>query len=156
MTEDEHQFLLEYYEILTPVVCALKTLSANKFSFGLYLPVLVGLNRVLNDMKNKDFMHGMPLVIAFESGFQKRFFEFMDIFDEYGRSVPLYIAMAANPQFKLNYLGFQRISSHTSTRIFDMLLNAGKEIVSEERERNLNRTDGMIAGDTNPSSRSGL
>lgn len=150
MTEDERNFLSEYHKILTPVVCALKTLSANQFSFGLYLPVLVGLNRKLNDAKNTRFIYGNPLAHAIEDGFQKRFFKYMDIFDLQGRSTPLYIAMAINPQFKLNYLGFEPVPAHTSNRVFDMLLNAGKEIVNEERARNRNRTDLAVDTITNP------
>lgn len=149
MTEDDYEFLREYHEILTPVTSALKTLSANKFSFGLYLPVLVGLNRKLNDAKKKNFVYGKPLAVAIEKGFQKRFFEFMDLFDVNGRSTPLYIAMTVNPQYKLNFLGFERIVAHTSTRIFDMLLNAAKEIVDEERERIQNRSNSVSVGDTN-------
>lgn len=145
LSEDDHQFLTEYYEILTPIVCALKTLSANKYSFGLYLPVLVGLNRVLNENKEKQFMFGMPLAIAIEKGFQQRFSEFKDIFDVEGRSTPLYIAMASNPNFKVNFLGFNRLPSHISSRVFNMLLNAGKEILEAEHNQNRSPDDDVVA-----------
>lgn len=152
LSEEGHEFLLEYYEILTPIVNALKTLSANKYSFGLYLPILIGLRKKLGAAKSKNYVHGMPLVEAVETGFQTRFSEFLDLFDEHARSTPLYIAMASNPQFKLNFLGLKHVPQQTSSAIFDLLLNAGKEILTAERERDQIRADSVNDADVISSS----
>ena len=152
LSEQEREFLFEYHEILTPIVSALKTLSANKYSFGLYLPVLIGLRQKLSAAKSKDNVYGMPLVVAVETGFNRRFSEFLNLFDEHARSTPLYIAMASNPQFKLNFLGFKQIPHGTSNAIFDLLLNAGKEILAAERERDKNRTDSVDNADVKSTS----
>lgn len=142
LDEDDCCFLEEYYEIITPIACALKSLEANRFAFGLYLPILTGIRKKLNDLKKKRFVYGKPLINALEKGFEQRFAEFLDIYDLYGRSVPLYIAMVTNPQYKLNFLGFERIPSHISNKVQTMLLNAGKEALTHEKEKEIqNRTE---------------
>lgn len=41
--------------------------------------------------------------------------------------------MASNPQFKLKFLGFERVPSHKAIKIQHILLAAGKQILSEEK-----------------------
>lgn len=131
--DDDYIFLQEYHQILTPVTRALKLLEGSKHAFGLYLPVLLGLRRQLVQSKETVSALVRPLAVAIENGFESRFAELLDIFDIEGLSAPLYIAMASNPQFKLNYLGFERVPRHKAIKIQQLLLAAGKEILNEER-----------------------
>lgn len=133
LTADELIFLTEYHKILKPVAIALKTLEANKHMFGLYLPVLFGLRSKLNELKSSTIRVCLPLLNSVETGFERRFGNMLDIFHK--KSVPLYIAMASHPKYKLNFMGMRRIAAHTYQQIRKMLFNAGVDIVKSERER---------------------
>lgn len=132
--ENDYQFLVEYHKIIAPVAHAMKILEANRFTFGIYLPTLVGLRAKLADMRTDKFTHGLPLLDAISDGFETRFKEMLDIFDAKGTSTPLYIAMVTNPQYKLNFLGFKSIPRHISIQVQNMLMNAGKEVQEQDEE----------------------
>lgn len=151
--DDEYIFLEEYHQVISPIASGLKTLSSNKYTFGLYLPTLIGLRVKLNDLKKTNYIYCKPLIVALERGFETRFANLMDIYDYDGKSVPLYIAMVTNPQYKLNFLGMKQIPSHISNKVRTMLLAAGQEILNREKEKekesaesaadsNIHNTDG--------------
>ncbi|XP_055325692.1 uncharacterized protein LOC129579565 [Sitodiplosis mosellana] len=143
LDEDDYMFLEEYVECITPVAIALKSLEGNKYTFGIYLPILVGLRTTFARLQAKNLMHCAPLVTALQTGFENRLANIMDIFDIKGKSAPLYLAMCSNPLFKLNYLGFeQRIPSHTVRKMRDLLVAAAKEIILT---RNDSAADGFRA-----------
>lgn len=137
LEDDEYIFLEEYFEVLTPVAVALRTLEANKYTFGLYLPVLVGLRKALNRLHTKNLMHCKPLIAALQTGFEERFAKFMNIFNE-SLSVPLYLSMISNPMYKMDYLGFeQRVPAHYITRIRNWLMAEAKKIMEDGNESNI-------------------
>lgn len=135
LDENDYVFLEEYYQCISPVAHALKTLEGNRFSFALYLPVLMALRSKFNELKNKNSVHCDPLIDALENGYEYRFNRYMDIYDAEGLSTPLYIAMATNPCYKLNFLGFREIPSHISQRVRNMLLTESRLIHNEEEEK---------------------
>lgn len=135
LDDDDYIFLEEYVECITPIAISLKSLEANKYSFGIYLPILVGLRTAFNRLHEKNLIHCEPLITALQNGFETRFGDLMDIFNSSGKSAPLYLAMCSNPLFKLNYLGFeQRIPTHTINKMRDMLLAAAKEILQNRKD----------------------
>lgn len=137
--DDEYLFIEEYYRVLTPITIALRTLETNKYTFGLYLPILFGLRKALDELHAEKLMHCKPLITALQSGFEQRFAKFMDIYNVNSLHVPLYLAMVSNPHFKLDFLGFERrIPSHYITNIRDMLMAEAKSIVKETKQSDLN------------------
>lgn len=111
----EYDFLNQYFRVINKVAIALKTLKADKYTFGLYLPTLFGLRSVLEKISNPtttEMFECLPLAKALKTGFENRFGKLMDAFESDGKSAPLFIAMVSNPQFKLNFLGTRVISSH--------------------------------------------
>lgn len=113
---------------------ALKSLEGEKHTFGVYLPTLIGIRRQMHTFHEEgSLQHCTPLVDAIQEGFEKRFGDSMDIYNP--KSFPLYIAMITNPQFKLNYIGMQRIPSHTSNKVRTMLFKSGQEIISREKQK---------------------
>lgn len=128
LDDDDYLFLQEYHEIVSLVAIALKTLEANKYTFGIYLPILVGLRTKLAELSEKKFMFCEPLLHALTVGFEERFGCFMDLFNGEAKHVPLYLAMVTNPRFKLNFLNFRRVPTHTFIKIRNMMLNAAKEV----------------------------
>lgn len=132
--EDEYTFLEKYHRAISPIASALKLLEANKYTFALYLPILTGIRNKLNLLKmSGDFLFCKALIVALINGFEDRFSHLMDIYNYDGKSVPLYVAMVVNPQYKLNFLGFQKVPSHIGNKVRSMLMNAGKEMLAEDR-----------------------
>ncbi|XP_055308984.1 uncharacterized protein LOC129572896, partial [Sitodiplosis mosellana] len=139
--DDEYIFLEEYIEVIKPVAAALKTLEANKYTSGIYLPILVGLRSALNNLHEQNLMHCQPLIEAVEAGFERRFGNLMLIYN--ARSVPLYIAMVSNPRFKLNFLGYkQRVPRHIIEKVRSMLVSAAQEIRKQRSEKEEERQHG--------------
>lgn len=130
--EDEYAFLREYHQVIKPVALALKTLESNQNSFGVYLPILFGFRKKMNDLRSLNIIYCDPLITAIEDGFEKRFGDLLNTHYSLGTQVPLFVAMATNPQYKLNYMGLARVPSHTSQKIRNMLQEAAKEIVEFE------------------------
>lgn len=128
LDDDDLVFLQEYHMIILPIAIALKTLEGNKLTFGAYLPTLTGLRLNLGKMNNLKFIYCEPLLAAVSNGFEERFRTVLDIYDEEGKWIPLYIAMVTNPQYKLNFLGMKTIPSHISEKVRTILFNAGKEV----------------------------
>lgn len=133
---DEYTFLKNYHAAIKPVAIALKILEANRYTFGIFLPTLVGLRAKLAAVKNKIAPICHPLIAAMQSGFEKRFADVMNIFNTEGKSVPLYIAMVTDPKYKLNFLNMERIPPHIFQQIRKILLNAATDIIRIERENN--------------------
>lgn len=115
------------------VARALKTMEANKYAFGAFLPTLFGLRMKLAALEKKA-TQCLPLVKTLQSAFEKRFGNVMDIFDSHGESVPAYVAMASNPNYKLNYMGMKTIPTHILLRIKQMLLDAAMDILKNGSE----------------------
>lgn len=127
----EYDFLNQYFRVINKVAIALKTLKADKYTFGLYLPTLFGLRSVLEKISNPtttEMFECLPLAKALKTGFENRFGKLMDAFESDGKSAPLFIAMVSNPQFKLNFLGTRVISSHMLQHLKEMLVVAALQI----------------------------
>lgn len=135
--EDEYSFLEQYYKVISTVAMALKVLEGDHHSFGSYLPTLIGLHNKLNQYSNRtnaETYMCVQLAIALKNGFEERFAHLMDINDSDGRSAPLYIAMASNPQYKLNFMGVRKIDPRVLNKLKDMLLTAGLELNSTSQD----------------------
>lgn len=135
LDDADFDFLREYHTIIAPVAIALKTLESSQFSFGLYLPTLIGLRLKLAQLQESSLIYCRPLIQAIQTGFEKRFQEVLDVSDGDCRWIPLYIAMVTNPRYKLNYLGLRAIPSELSDKIRKVLFNAGKEIMQEQNQK---------------------
>lgn len=133
LDEEEYEFLLNHYRIISLVATALKTLEADKYTFGLYLPTLIGLKLKLSALLEKEnSVQCVPLIIALQSGLESRFGGLMDPFNENGNSVPLYVAMLSNPTFKMNFLGIKKIPANLLGRFKDMLFKAATDMNKSE------------------------
>lgn len=137
---NEYQFLFEYQRIMKAIATALKTLEANKYTFGIYLPTLFGLRMKLAALE-RNAVRCLPLVEVIQDAFEERFGNVMDIFSVDGKSTPAYLAMVSNPNFKLNYMGMKTIPSHTLNRVKQMLFNAGIVILANESDSTEENSD---------------
>lgn len=143
--EDEYEFLQQYHQIISTVAMALKVLEGDRHPFGLYLPTLIGLRKKLNEYSDRTTANGTYLCVelagALKDGFENRFAHLMDIFDSDGRSAPLFIAMATNPEYKLNFMGTRTIDPRVLNRLKDMLLTAGLEINTTSQSKDVTLSD---------------
>lgn len=112
----------------------MKILEGTSHTFGAYLPMLFGLGQKLLNLKttmaNNECKH---LVDALLKGLDTRFGHLLVLNEKDGRSVPLYIAMICNPQFKLSYMNLNSIGPSTMRKIRYMLLKAGMIGIQIER-----------------------
>lgn len=136
---DEYEFLREYHNIMSLVATAMQTLEANCYTFGIYIPTLLGLNYQLKKMivhlSSKNYhdydidndggkFNCLPLVRAIKQGFDQRFGELIDPFSLSGKSIPLFVAMMSNPTFKLNFMCVSTISEQLLSHLKEMLVSA--------------------------------
>lgn len=128
---NEYEFLIEYNRVMKAIAIALKTLEANKYAFGVYLPTLFGLRLKLAALE-KQAVHCLELVLVIQNVFEERFRSVLDIFDGEGKSVPAFVAMVSNPNYKLSYMGLKSIPSHTLLRIKQMLFDSAMDILKNE------------------------
>lgn len=133
LESDEYEFLYEYQRIMKAIATALKSMEANKYTFGIYLPTLFGLRLKLSVLA-KNAVHCLPLVEVIQAAFEKRFGNVLDVFAADGTSIPAYLAMVSNPNYKLNYIGLQTIPSNILNRVKQMLLNAANDILGDDSE----------------------
>lgn len=75
------------------------------------------------------------MIAAVSNGFERRFGPVMDLYNRDGLSVPLYIAMATNPKYKLNFLGMREIPTHTWRQIRKILVAAGVDEMEKQQQR---------------------
>lgn len=109
------------------IASGLRILEGQTHSFGMYLPVLIGIRRSLNELTLQNFTQCQPLIKALSDGFYERFKDFMN--PHQAVALPLYIAMAVHPRYKLYYLGLGHIPPHTTNVIVDALYTECKKIV---------------------------
>lgn len=127
--DDEYEFLLQYHSIISLVATALKTLEANRYTFGVYLPTLIGLKLKLQALYDDAMSFDcLPLILALQCGLEARFGELMDPYCTSGKSVPLYIAMLTNPTYKMNFMGIKSVSQQLLLRLKEMLFSAAVKI----------------------------
>lgn len=78
-SDEEYAFLVEYHKVISLVANALKSLEADRYTFGLYLPTLIGLKLKLQALfDGNTIIHCLPLVVALQNGLERRFGELMD------------------------------------------------------------------------------
>lgn len=136
----DYEFLTEFQRVMKVVASALKTMEANQYTFGLYLPTLFGMRNKLAALKGT-VKHCAQLVHEIESAFETRFSKMMDIFNDEGRSIPAYIAMVSNPKYKLNYMNLKRIPPHIELRVKQILLNAALSMDSDSIQTDADDAD---------------
>lgn len=127
----EYEFLYEHQRIMNAVARALKTLEANTYEFGVFLPTLFGLRIKLATFQRKA-VYCLPLVEVIQNAFEERFRSVLDIFNANGNSVPAFVAMVSNPYYKLYYMGMKSIPSHILLRLKQMLFDAAMDILQNE------------------------
>lgn len=145
---NEYEFLKSYQTAIKPVAITLKALEANSYSFGIFLPTLIGLRAKLATIENTVTGICHPLINALQEGFERRFKNELNLFNANGISIPLYIAMASNPKYKLNYLNMTRIPSHIYQRIRKIMINAAVKIIQSEKTHNTEAEPAPVAGTT--------
>lgn len=131
LDDNDYEFLAEYQNIMRSIAVCLKKLEADEYTFGIYLPALFGLRFKLASLKNRA-VHCKALVDVLSENFEERFGYIMDIFQANGKSLPAYIAMVSNPNYKLNYIGMKSIPSHIVLRVKQMLFTAVTDILGEK------------------------
>lgn len=128
---------------------AIKVLQSNKHTFGIYLPTLYGLRLKIGELKTKNFIFCSPLIDEIEVGFEKRFSKFINVFNNDGLSVPLYLAMVSNPLYKFDFIGMARLPAHIMDSVKDWMIKAAIEIIDSPKpapESNISATvdDGNV------------
>lgn len=142
LDDDEYEFLREYHSVLALISAALKSIESDSYKFSLYLPSLFGLKIQLQALLDKrSVFECIPLVIALQNGIEARFGNLMDPFDPEKKSVPLFIAMMTNPQFKLNFMGMKKIQPRLLNRLKDMLVSEAVKIEDESLSQNNSHGD---------------
>lgn len=142
LDDDEYAFLQEYHSVIALIATALKSIESNRYTFALYLPTLFGLKIKLQELIDKKLVSDcIPLVHALQNGIESRFGNLMDPFGSDKKSVPLFIAMITNPQFKLNFMGMKQISSNLLNKLKDMLVSEATKIENENSNQNDDNPD---------------
>lgn len=119
LDDEDYIFLEEYRTCVRPFEISSKNLEANRYTFGLYLPSLITLRKRLSDLHMNNMQFCTAMAEAIQTGFEQRSGEIMDIFKT--RSVPFYIAMVSNPEYKLNFMGMQCIPNHVLENVRNFL-----------------------------------
>lgn len=165
---NEYAFLCEYHNVMSLVAATLHTLEANRYTFGIYLPTLMGLQyklqQMINHLSNKNIdsietydiaeterekttrSKCLPLANAIKRGFDNRFRELIDAYNK--KSVPLYVAMLSNPTFKLNFMCVPSIPGELFKHLKEMLVYAAINAYIDDNPTQAD-SDGV---DQNPSS----
>lgn len=143
LNSSEYSFLIEYHYVMSTVAEALLTLEANRHTFGIYLPTLLGLQfelqTLIRKLSEEDTniysieafdeddnivtvdSNCLPLVLAIKRGFDSRFGELIDPYNENGKSIPLFVAMMSNPTLKMNFMFGQLLSTDQLRILVDHL-----------------------------------
>lgn len=152
--EDEYEFLRQYYQVISVVAMALADLEGDRHPFGMYLPTLFGLRNKLNEYSDRtkasETHMCVELAVALKNGFEDRFAHLMDIYDVENRSAPLYIAMATNPEYKLNFMGSRIIDPRVLNRLKEMILTAGIEIGTTSQSKNDTPLNATVTSSNGP------
>lgn len=132
LNDEEHDFLVEYHDCLGIIAEALKILEGDNQSFGIFLPTLYGIRKELSAMHGQT-RYCESLITAIENGFNERFKKMMNINDPI--SIPLYIAMVVDPQFKLNYMRMENVPPHIYDTVINILINEYNKNFSQTNEQ---------------------
>lgn len=139
LNDEEYAFLREYHSVITLIATALKSIESDRYTFALYLPTLFGLKIKLQELIDENLIFDcIPLVQAVQNGIESRFGNLMDPFSSDKKSVPLFIAMMTNPNFKLNFMGMKEISSNLLNKLKDMLVSEAAKIENENPNQSSN------------------
>lgn len=130
LDKEDYEFLHEYMKVIRPIAEALKALEGNRDTFGIYLPTLFGVKFKLDELSKSRLKFCKPLLHSVCNGFSTRFAKMMDL--NTPKSLPLYLAMATNPNFKLNYMP-SNTSMPTLKKLQNMLIKAAEEFAFEGR-----------------------
>lgn len=143
LNDEEYHFLREYHRVISLIATALKSVESNRYTFSLYLPMLFGLKIKLQALVDEQrVFECISLVRALLSGLESRFGNLMDPFGSDTKSVPLFIAMMTNPQFKLNFMGITKIPPELLNRLKAMLISEAGKIEIEDENSGQNESDG--------------
>lgn len=156
LESNEYAFLREYRDVMALVATALETLEANRYTFGIYLPTLFGLQyqlqrlierlscensrsysiKIVDEEGNIKTVSSncLPLAHAIKRGFDNRFGELIDPYNINGKSVPLFVAMMSNPSFKLNFMCLPSISEELFKHLKEMLVSAAINAYNDENQ----------------------
>lgn len=167
---NEYAFLREYHDVMSLVASALNTLEANRYTFGIYLPTLFGLQfqlqRLINHFSSENSRsysidivdddgniktvsaNCLSLANAIKRGFDNRFGQLIDPHNIDGKSVPLFVAMMSNPTYKLNYMCLPSISEELLKSLKEMLVSAAVDAYKDDDENQIQAGDNC----TNPNS----
>lgn len=137
LDKEDYVFLNEYMKVTRPIAEALKALEGNRDTFGIYLPTLFGLKFKLDELGIERFMFCKPLQQNICIGFSTRFSSMMDLNN--AKSSPLYLAMATNPKFKLNFMP-RNISMSVLKKMQNILIKAAEDIAFEKRDDSSNES----------------
>lgn len=148
LDEGDYGFLNEYMRIIRPIAEALKALEGNRDTFGIYLPTLFGLKFKLDELKKTRLNFCKQLLQNVCDGFSARFSKMLDLNNP--KSIPLYLAMVTNPNFKLNYMP-RNTPMPVLRKIQNMLIKASEEFAFERQNESSmeNSIETAPVGDNN-------
>lgn len=100
--EIELEFLDEYCQILEPIAIALDRLQGEKTCFYAdVLPTLLKVSSQFSTLHSVNLRHGLPLLNAVTSGFNRRFSDFLQLSPEVNMAI---LATITHPYFKMRWL----------------------------------------------------
>lgn len=125
--------------IFRPIAEGITFLEGDQQLFGSYLPTLFGIRTALNEIRTTAALTFCePLIIAVQKGFLARFTDMMD--PENTHSVPLFLAMASNPKYKLSFIPPSLFRTNIMGCIKNMMMAAAEKLLKIEADEEMLET----------------
>lgn len=115
-------FLNEFLVCLQPIAETITVLEGDIF-YGHTLPALFTIQMNFEEIRSNGLKYTLALLNALESGFEKRYNEYLYPFN--AAAAPYYLAMASHPSYKLDCI---QVEKHKAKKIIDLLLNETQEL----------------------------
>lgn len=125
-TDLDYEFMGEFLICLKPIAETITVLEGD-ILYGHTLPALFTIQTNFDEIRNDGVVHTLPLLNALESGFERRYNEFLNPFN--ASAAPYFLAMASHPSYKMDcYPG----DKHKATKIYNLILNEAQELAKKD------------------------
>lgn len=108
-------FLNEFLVCLQPIAETITVLEGDIF-YGHTLPALFTIQMNFEEIRSNGLKYTLALLNALESGFEKRYNEYLYPFN--AAAAPYYLAMASHPSYKLDCIQVEKHKAKKNLRSF--------------------------------------
>lgn len=133
LTQRDHKFVLEFCQIMKPIVAAIDHLLKSNCYYAAFLPTIYTIDHALQKLLTKEFEYCRPLLQAIHRSFKSRFEHCFNLTDD--RCKAAVLATCTHPFFKTRWLS----PNHEMDKcIVEVVTNAMKEelqLQSNENDR---------------------